>query len=172
MLESTKFIMWKKDDQMAFFFFNQSDLIAIILCIFFNIIFHIFYIYAYLHCFVFQCTHRPFASLSVIFEWIINFLPPSPKSPKSSSSLRITLILSIYLCAFVEWLKPNCGAMYLITLSWGPLITSPLAVKSVYYRRLTAWTASIIFRFYISHSAFTHARAHAIKCIVHLKCNV
>jgi len=126
-------------------------LIAIMLCNIFkkNIYFTLYY------CFVFQCTHRPFASLSIICEWIIHFF--TSVTCKSSSSLRLTRILSI-LCAFVEWLEPNCGAMYLITLSWGPLIKSPLAVKSVYYRRLTAWTASIIFRFYISHSAFTRAR--------------
>lgn len=89
LLCETKMIRW--------LFFYQSDLIAIILCsltcIFFNIIFHIFYIYAYLHCFVFQCTHRPFASLSVIFEWIINFLPYLS---------HLTPILSIYLSICVR----------------------------------------------------------------------
>lgn len=173
MLASTNFITWKNDDQMAFLAV-LSGLIAIILRnAFFNII---FYIYPYLHIlllFWVPLHSQTFCfSQRFFFECIINFLPRPSKSPKSSSSSHLTPILSI--CAFVEWLEPNCGAMYLITLSWGPLITSPLAVKSVYYRRLTAWTASIIFRFYISHSAFTRALAcaRAIKCIVHLKCNV
>lgn len=101
--------------------------------------------------FVFQRTQTFCFPQHFVNESFISFCKGSSSSSYSGF---------ICLWAFVEWLEPNCGAMYLITLSWGPLITSPLTVKSVYYRRLTAWTASIIFRFHISHSTFTHTHKH------------
>jgi len=57
-----------------------------------NIYFTLYY------CFVFQCTHRPFASLSIICEWIIHFLPQSPVK-----AAALCVLLGFYLSCVHLW---------------------------------------------------------------------
>lgn len=123
-------------------------------------------VYIFYYCFIFQCTHRPFASLSIICEWIIHFLPQSPVKQQLFASYSDFIYL-VCICG-VTGAKLWCHVSNYTELRPIDHVTSRSQICLLQASNCLDRIHHIQI-LYQPLCVYTHTRAHAIKCIVHLE---